>query len=126
MIGSRLTVVRLGHDDQVYYEWSDLFEPGKNLNPYPGEKPYPPVTFAKPLRPGLSGAAAATVRIEDSGRLTADFDPRDRSHPRFVVGELSEEGFSLAGYEARLWLPRLRDLGAKIPVCDFPPPKRPK
>jgi hypothetical protein len=125
MIGSRLTLVRLDHGDKVYYEWSTLFEPGKNLNPYPGAKPQLPASFGKNVAPGLNGAAATTVRIELSGRMVADFDPIERETPRIVAGDLREDGFSLSGFEANIWLPRQHNLGAKIPVCDLRPPKLP-
>jgi hypothetical protein len=125
MIGSRLTVTRLNHGDKAYYEWSDLFEPGKNLNPYPGAKPQSPASFGRTIVPGLKGADAVTVRIEPSGHIVANFDPRDRQSPRTVAGDLSENGFSLSGYEASLWLPRQQERGGKIPVCDMRPPKLP-
>ncbi len=124
MIGSRLTVVRLEHYDVTYYEWSDLFEPGKVI-PIGGQKPSPSARFGRNIAPGLYGAAAAATRIEASGHMTADFDPDNRNPPKTVVGELSEEGFMLSGFEARIWLPRQRDLGAKIPLCDLRPPKLP-
>jgi hypothetical protein len=114
MIGSRLTLVRQDRSDFVYYEWSDLFTPGDSRK-----------AFGTNVVVGLQGAAAIDSHITTDGHISSDLSP-DHKDARVVSGELSAEGFTLSGFEARIWLPRQRDLGAKIPVCDFRPPKLPK
>lgn len=112
VIGSRLTLVRLDGDDILYYEWSNLFAPG---GPHDGP-------FGTNVAPGLQGASAVTVHIGNGGMLRADLGNSDAQMPRLVEGQLSDGGFTLSGFEATIWLPRQRDLGAKIPVCPEGPP----
>ncbi len=121
MIGSRLTVVRLDHDDVVYYEWSEAWEPGRVA--LPGQKRPSPASFGTNVAHGLQGASAVMVRIESPGRMTAKFGAYTRALSGTLAGQISEEGFALSGFEAPIWIPRQRDLSAKIPVCDARPPK---